>query len=118
MSETLLCPHRYERPIEVDVNQTVLFCHYLLDHPEPRHSFFTLAEVDRQQVAELRRESDGDRKPTRNEVEDVQCVLDWINSGDFDTVLEAILAAAHNRKRTIRGLRGFPDLERRMADRR
>jgi hypothetical protein len=38
----------------------------------------------------------------------------YIERGDFDPYLEMILAAAHNRKRALRGVRGFPRGDRRQ----
>jgi hypothetical protein len=39
---------------------------------------------------------------------DVQAILDAITAGRADPYLEAILAVTHNRKRALRGVRGFP----------
>ena len=38
--------------------------------------------------------------------------VEAIEHGELDSWLEAILAAGHNRKRALRGVRGFPGLRR------
>lgn len=112
----VLCAAEYRRPLLLDKSEPMLLCHYLAGHDTSRHSWQTLADADdyevQERLAHERRAADGARPV--NADADVQVVLDWINQGDFDTVLEAILASAHNRKRTLRNVRGFPDLERRM----
>lgn len=42
---------------------------------------------------------------------DVQALLDAITAGNADPYLEAILAVTHNRKRALRGVRGFGRLD-------
>lgn len=41
---------------------------------------------------------------------DVRAILDAITAGNADPYLEAILAVTHNRKRALRGVRGFGSL--------
>lgn len=41
-----------------------------------------------------------------------------IDRGDFDPYLELILAAAHQRKLALRGVRGFPRMDHRFRSRR
>lgn len=101
---TTTCEARYERP-----DGSLLYCQYLVQHPGNRHSWETIKEADKAEMLEV------DKQIVRAQQGDgsVQEFLLLIASGKVDTFLEAILAVTHNRKRTIRNLRGFPNLERR-----
>ncbi len=75
-----LCGEPYERP-----NGQLLACHYLAGHTTTRHSWTTCREQDQVSVP--------------------HGLIAAICGGQYDEVLEAILAAAHGRKRSIRGER-------------
>ena len=52
---------------------------------------------------------DAEREIARDDTpSDVKAILDAITAGNADPYLEAILAVTHNRKRALRGVRGFP----------
>ena len=54
---------------------------------------------------------DAEKEAARDDTpSDVQAILDAITAGRADPFLEAILAVTHNRKRALRGVRGFPAL--------
>lgn len=99
---TELCGMAYARP-----GGEVLGCQYIAGHPTERHSWFAVKEQDDHDIlANIQRQ----QAPS-----DEKELLERIEAGIYDSVLEALLNAAHNRKRTIRGVRGFPRLERRRA---
>lgn len=100
---TQLCRQPYRRPKD----QGVLTCQYIADHPTHRHSFFAIQEQDK--VDALAEE----QRRTANTPE--KGLIENIELGMHDSILEAILNAAHNRKRALRGVRGFPRMERRGA---
>ena len=99
-----------ESPVSIDVQ-----CTFIKGHPGEKHSWETLKlqdEADREVAEERQRLLRGiggighdDSTPS-----DVQALLDNIVSGGADPYLEAILAVTHNRKRALRGVRGFGSL--------
>lgn len=94
----LLCGAKYRRP-----DGTFLACQYLAQHPTDNHSWFAVQAQD-----------DADRETDRAKPFDytpaiVRNILGAIAAGDLDLYLEALLAVAHNRKRTLRNTWGFPD---------
>lgn len=101
--KTELCKAEYRRGSET------LWCQYIKDHPSERHSWFAIEQQDLhdQQAAAERYHAPEDEKE----------LLERIEVGIYDSILEALLNAAHNRKRTLRNLRGFPNLERRASRR-
>lgn len=74
-----LCRAPYRRP-----NGELLACHYLARHPTLHHSWWTVQVDDQPHIVDL---------------------VDDIERGLFDAYLESILAAAHTRKRALRGVR-------------
>lgn len=89
------CAARYVRP-----DGTEIRCTFLVSHPAPQHSFYGMKTQDEADA----RSGIGcdDETPS-----DVQTLLDNITAGKADPYLEAVLAVAHNRKRALRGTRGF-----------
>lgn len=82
-----ICGKMYQPPIP-DV--LPVECTFLKDHPADRCSWWVLKEsYDAQTQAP----------------QEIQVFLDAINEGRADEYLEAILAAAHGRKRQRRGVR-------------
>ncbi len=81
MTATPLCGEAYRRP-----DGAVLTCQYVPRHAERLHSWYAAESLDR--ATPLAR------------------LLDDLGSGRFDDWLEAILAAAHARKRALRGVPG------------
>lgn len=100
-----LCNEVYARP----GNQGMLKCQYIKDHPADRHSWFAIFHQDE---TDLLAEAQRYHAP-----EDEKQLLERIEFGLYDSILEAILNAGHNRKRALRGVRGFPTLERRSNGR-
>lgn len=82
-----LCAKQYTRP-----TGQVLACTYLIDHPSINHSWFAVSCQDAADEEKI------DYTPTA-----VQALLDGLLAGDLDDYVEAILAAAHTRKRQRRG---------------
>jgi hypothetical protein len=108
---TPLCGAVYTRPATTaGPHREVLTCQYLANHPVERHSWSTVKTTDEHETAAAAQRD--------HAVMSEKALLDNIESGYYDTILEAILNAGHNRKRTLRGVRGFPDLERRSDRRR
>lgn len=99
------CSELYHRKIGMASVVTVR-CTYLEGHPGNDHSWRTLKlqDVTDAEEAATSRLSVGHDDATPA---DVQVLLDVITAGNVDPYLEAILAVAHNRKRTLRGVRGF-----------
>lgn len=92
-----ICEEPYRRP-----DSSVVFCsfregHLDADEASTPHSWTWLKDADKE-VAR-------DDTPS-----DVRAILDAITRGAADPYLEAILAVTHNRKRALRGTRGFPAL--------
>ena len=87
---------------------SIITCQYPADHvPDHIHSWTQLRDQeDRQREADAKEAAQGigcdDATP-----DDVKALLDAITAGNADPYLEAILAVTHNRKRTLRGTRGF-----------
>lgn len=108
-----LCGVVYERPAASV--PSLLRCQYLAGHPAERHSWSTVKTSDENEQAEAVRRSQA-AAAKRSEASAFEAVqlLEYIEAGRFDSILEALLNAAHNRKRTLRGVRGFPNLERRF----
>ena len=77
-----------------DGSSSPLTCQYIEGHDTARHSWSTIREQDDYV------DTQGDDTP-----QEVQVFLDAINDGRADAYLEAILAAAHSRKRSLRGVR-------------
>lgn len=80
-------------------------CTYIADHAKTTHSWSTLKmQDDEDQRARAAKTTSviGD-----DTLGDIQVLLDNITAGNADPYLEAILAITHNRKRTLRGVRGF-----------
>lgn len=100
-----LCGAVYRRPHDLlDDGATIIFqCQYLNDHPDSRHSWFTLKHYDDLLVERWKQEQqkqDCDETP-----KELIAFLDAIADGRADAYLEAILAAGHARKRALRGVR-------------
>ena len=89
------CPEIYVRNPTEHIQ-----CTYIAGHTAERHSWQTLMDQD---------EADAEASDPTPTV--VQAFLDAILEGEVDPYLEAILAAGHNRKRTLRGTRGFPSMK-------
>jgi len=85
-----LCGIGYQRP-----DGSVIRCTYLAGHPEPatRCSWFGVKAQDEFDADKV------DYTPTA-----VQAMLDALVEGGLDPYIEAILAAAHHRKRSLRGV--------------
>lgn len=79
-------------------------CTYVKNHPLPRHSWESLKAQDEAE-AEASAVVRSDDTP-----DDIRVLLRNIRDGNADPYLEAILAVAHNRKKQLRGARGFNDL--------
>lgn len=105
---TELCGVMYERPAASV--PPLLRCQYIAGHPGERHSWSTVKASDDHEAAAA---AQRDHAPAFE-----KRLLEDIEAGHLDSILEALLNAGHNRKRTLRGLRGFPHLERRSSDRR
>lgn len=97
----MLCRSPYHRP-----NNTVLLCQYLVDHPATHHSWWTCQIADETEV-EQRRLRDHAASLLDTTPAGAQALLDAVLGGEYDQWLEALLAAGHNRKRAVRGVRGF-----------
>ena len=83
-----------------------MHCQYIASHPTERHSFFAVQTQDELDVVA--------QAQSCVAVGDDKTLLENIEGGSYDSLLEAILSAAHNRKRALRGVRGFPRMERRQ----
>lgn len=107
---TDLCNETYTRPQrQGEKTRQVLSCQYIANHPGERHSWSIVETQDEhEQAAAAQRYF----APT-----DEKELLERIEAGFYDSILEALLNAGHNRKRTLRGVRGFPRLERRTDGR-
>lgn len=96
-----LCLAAYVRP-----DSSVIHCTYLAGHEERqaaaqvdvRHSWFGVQAQDSVDEAVL---------PTDYTETAAQALVDAIAAGHLDPYIEAILAAGHYRKLTLRGVRGF-----------
>lgn len=101
------CSATYDRPAELcDADEEIrVRCTFLDGHPR-RHSFFGLqmqdeVELEKMTAPEEPPPYDDDVPP------DVGALLAAITAGQHDAYIEAILAVTHNRKRTLKGVRGF-----------
>jgi len=97
-----LCGIGYQRP-----DGTIVKCTYLAGHPDPatRCSWFAVKAQD---------EYDSERTdytPTA-----VQAMLDALVAGELDAYVEAILAAGHHRKRSLRGEHTFSLVRKDRSD--
>lgn len=93
----VICEEPYRRP-----DSSVVFCSFRKGHlntaeASTPHSWTWLRDADKEMAR--------DDTPS-----DVQAILDAITAGNADPYLEAILAVTHNRKRALRGVRGFGPL--------
>lgn len=79
-------------------------CTFVAGHPIEKHSWETLRVQD-EADAEARKVWSDSSTPN-----DVLILLSNIRSGNADPYLEAILSVCHNRKRALRGVRGFDEL--------
>lgn len=111
---TDLCNAQYERvPLAGPPGVVhILKCQYIKDHPADRHSWYAIHLQDIEDKAAYNQRVQAEVQAVAGDSE-VKDILDRIVLGYYDTFIEAILNAAHNRKRTVRGMRGFPNLERR-----
>lgn len=106
---TELCGKTYVR-VQGDERE-YLKCQYIDGHPIDRHSWYAIAEQDivdaeKRKVEEQRQKAEaGDGT--------VKEVLEQIEAGLWDSYIEVMLSALHDRKRALRNVRGFPNLERR-----
>jgi hypothetical protein len=100
-----MCGEVYSRPYGDRV-----LCTYIKDHLKQIHSWETLRVQDDADVAEEKERAARGIGHDDETPEDVQVLLDNITAGRADPYLEAILAVTHNRKRTLRGTRGFGHL--------
>lgn len=104
------CPTTYTRPEVVrgaDSPPTIR-CTYVAGHPKPEHSWWGLSLQDEAAIAAARRARRDRRHDWGEDVpNDVAVLLSNIADGELDAHLEALLAVAHNRKRTLRGTAGF-----------
>lgn len=100
-----LCNEVYDRILPDSKAPVHVLCTYIAGHGA-RHSWETLRVVDEAEA--LERQSD-----LRAAVEDsripqaLRTLVQGISSGHYDSFLELILAAAHDRKRARRGTLGF-----------
>lgn len=103
---TRQCTARYSRPLSIVVKDDPgeVRCTFVVDHPASNHSFFALQCED---AVEAERRAKAAAAPADDTPRNVQSFLDAIASGMYDPYLEAILAVGHNRKRALRGVRGF-----------
>jgi hypothetical protein len=110
-----VCGQGYDHPTGYDPRRgeeatTAVYCTYIAGHTS-KHSWETLKVQDeadaeaRDQRERMRGIGHDDETPS-----DVQALLDAITNGHADPYLEAILAVTHNRKRALRGTRGFGNL--------
>lgn len=98
-----LCGEVYTRIRPGDLEPTHVLCTYIEGHKA--HSWETLRVVDEAERMEL----DTARLDAPLDAPlDVMRVVLAIETGDWDRWLELILATAHDRKRTRRGVAGFP----------
>lgn len=101
------CEAKYLRKyIDPDGDRAVVQvrCTFIEGH-SAKHSFETLRsqdEAEQEQAEAIRGIGCDDETPG-----DVKALLDAITAGNADPYLEAILAVTHNRKRALRGTRGF-----------
>jgi hypothetical protein len=108
---TALCNKEYIRIETSTRTSQMLRCQYIKDHPSERHSWFAIAEQDAFDDAAAAQREDAIQAGDA----EVKNILDRIDLGYYDSYIEAFLAGFHNRKRTIRNVRGFPRMERRRA---
>lgn len=108
---TFQCSETYFREVPM-VDRYAVVCTYVGGHSTDRHSWWSLwtqdvtdAEARAQAIAAEIAAASCSELP-----DDVAAVIDGIKAGDADAFLEVILAAAHDRKRALRGTRGFPNL--------
>lgn len=104
---TRLCGAVYRRPEALYPEVVTMTCQYIEGHPSDRHSWFAVNEQDDFDAEAARQRADAQQGDGV-----VSEFLTRIEYGNYDSYLEAILSAAHNRKRALRGVRGFPDLGR------
>lgn len=109
---TTLCRSIYVRDIPGQSGMG-LECQYIKGHPSDRHSWYA---VEQQDIVDAEKAAaDEQQRWAQMNDEVVSDLLEDIRCGKWDSFLEALLSAAHDRKRTLRGVRGFPRLERRRA---
>lgn len=101
------CDAVYVRPATTGVSEgDTVQCTYVFQHPTPRHSWESLKAQDEADVVAAMA-----RRQVQHLPDDVKAILRAIQDGQADAYLEAILTVAHNRKRSLRGVRGFPELD-------
>lgn len=104
MAATQRCREEYLRVLTGSKER--IQCTYIDGHSS-EHSFRTLMVQDETDKTALEQrldllQPDGDKSAL--------AIVRNIEEGKADPYLEAILSAAHNRKRALRGVRLFPDL--------
>lgn len=102
------CEVIYDREYEPGMF-TQVRCTFVNGHPGEYHSFRTLRlqdEIDKAE-AEVQAKREAGIGCDDDTPSDVRALLANITAGKADPYLEAILAVAHNRKRALRGTRGF-----------
>lgn len=108
-SKTHTCGAEYQRY----PSEAIITCQFLRGHvPTNVHSWQRLAEAEGVQRDQDMRATQGPKGVGCDDdtPDDVRALLDAITQGNADPYLEAILAVTHNRKRALRGTRGFGNL--------
>lgn len=102
-----MCMKRYSRT-HINKNNVDLYCQFRTNH-DGDHSWEEIKRAD--DAAEQVEVPLVEMPETDDTMEqNVVVIVNAIDRGAFDAYLEVILASAHDRKRTLRGVRLFPRL--------
>lgn len=92
-----LCGEAYTRPSpNARMAGHLLTCQYLRGHRTANHSWFAVQKQDEADAI------------THRTVTHPEAIVAMIRAGWFDPNIEQLLASLHDRKRSLRGVVGFP----------